>query len=65
MNRVTLPRPWIIVEHDESFEIQAANGVCVAYLYFDEGDPVRQAVRKRMDRASALAVAKAVAKIGA
>ena len=64
-SKVKLTRPWTIIEHQESFEIQSSSGISVAYVYFDEGDPIRQAVRKRMDRASALAVAKAIAKIGA
>ncbi len=31
-----LPAPWSIIEHSESFEIQAANDQNLAYVYFED-----------------------------
>ena len=45
MTEGTFPRPWRVVEHEESFEIQAANGRNICYLYFAHGE--RRMVMKR------------------
>ena len=33
-----LPPPWLIVEHEESFEMQDKEGKKIAYVYFED-DP--------------------------
>jgi len=58
-----LTKPWIIVEHSESFEVQASNGVGVAYVYFED-EEIRRGLLKRMSKALALRVAKRIAAVG-
>ncbi|HWW46298.1 MAG TPA: hypothetical protein VNZ94_00465 [Xanthobacteraceae bacterium] len=58
-----LPKPWTIVEHSESFEVQASNGVGVAYVYFED-EEIRRGLLKRMSKALALRVAKRIAAVG-
>lgn len=31
-----LTPPWSIIEHEESFEVQTASGLKLAFVYFDE-----------------------------
>jgi hypothetical protein len=57
-----LPAPWIVIEHEESFEVQAANGVHVAFVYFEE-EITRRQLQRRMTRADARFVAERIARL--
>jgi len=54
--------PLKITEHEEAFGITDAAGKSVAWIYFDDGCPVRRSVRKRMTKDEAVETAKAIAR---
>lgn len=56
------PRPWMIVEHEESFEIRDAAGDTVTYIYFED-EPLRRSVSGRVTKAEARAEAEALLRI--
>jgi hypothetical protein len=37
-----LSKPWEIIEHRESFEVKTANGLGVAFVYFEDENPSRR-----------------------
>jgi hypothetical protein len=45
-------KPWVLVEHEESFEIASANGRILAYVYFED-EQGRRDVTKRISREDA------------
>jgi hypothetical protein len=45
-------RPWRIVEHEGSFEIQSADERALAHVYFENGEG-RRGVMKRLHREDA------------
>jgi hypothetical protein len=47
-----LARPWRIVEHEESFEIQSADEHALAHVYFEDEEG-RRGVMKRLRREDA------------
>ena len=59
-----LPKPWRVVEKEECFIIESAEGYPIAYLYFaDRPDPA--STTKRLTKPQAKAVAAAFVKVGA
>ncbi len=60
-----LPAPWSIIEHSESFEIQAANGQNLAYVYFEDENATRRHIMGRLTRDEAAPVAANIAKLPA
>lgn len=59
-------RPWHLIEHQESFEIQDADDFHIAFIYFDvTGDQVSRKVRRRITKDQARAVAEHLLAIGA
>ena len=57
-------KPWVIVENPESFVVRSANGINIAYVYFED-EKGRADVMGRMNRTQALAIANRIAMIGA
>lgn len=55
-----LPSPWSIIEHSESFEVRAANGIKIAFVYFED-EITRRQLQHRMTREDALYVAQQIA----
>ena len=55
------PGPWVIEESTESFCVVAPDGTVLAYIYFEDDLPTRRATSKRVTRAEAWALAKAIA----
>ena len=37
-----LSPPWEIIEHRESFEVRTANGLTIAFDYFEDENPTRR-----------------------
>jgi len=62
MTKISLPLR--VIETTESFAIEDAAGTSIAYVYFDDGDAVRRAVRKRLTKAQARQVAKRIRALG-
>jgi len=58
-----LTKPWIIVEHSESYEVRSSNDVGVAYVYFDNHES-RRSRTKWMPKPLALRVARRIAALG-
>ena len=56
------PPPWSIDEQTESFVIKDANGLPIAYVYFED-EPQRQTSTKRLSRDEAFLVAVNIAKL--
>lgn len=52
-------KPWKIVEHEESFEIQDAAGVHLCYVYFTD-DPIRRGMMKRLSKYDARRMAEQI-----
>jgi len=50
------PAPWTVVELQEAFRIEDANGFALSYVYFAE-DPQRQGVTGRMSKDEARRIA--------
>jgi hypothetical protein len=42
-------KPWKLVDHDESFEIQDAAGVALAFIYYED-EPIRRGMMKRLSK---------------
>jgi hypothetical protein len=57
-----LPAPWRVIDHDESFEVQATDSQNIAYVYFDD-TPVPGRIRPRLSRDMARRVAANIAKL--
>lgn len=55
-------KPWQLLEHKESFEIQNASGEHLAYIYHED-EPGRRDVMKRLTREDALTMAKAILRL--
>jgi hypothetical protein len=55
--------PLKITRYEESFIVRDAHEVSIFTVYFDEGDPVRRGVRKRLDKVEAEAIAKQIARL--
>lgn len=55
------PAPWGIEESVESVRVVARDGTVLAYVYFEDEQPSRRALTRRVTRAEALALAKAIA----
>ena len=53
--------PWEIEESAESVRVVAKDGSVLAYIYFEDDLPTRRATGKRVTRAEAWAMAKAIA----
>jgi hypothetical protein len=45
-------KPWMLVEHEESFEVASASGRILAYVYFED-EQGRRDVTKRISREDA------------
>jgi hypothetical protein len=58
-----LTAPWEIIEHRESFEVKTANGLGVAFVYFEDDNPTRRFEMGRLTRDEALRVALNIAKL--
>jgi hypothetical protein len=50
--RQAYSRPWVLVENEESFRVDTASSVHLAYFYFED-EPGRRDVMKRMTREEA------------
>lgn len=57
-------RPWTIVENPESFEVLDADGVKLAFVYFED-EPLRRALVKRLSKDEARRLAKEIARLPA
>lgn len=57
-----LPAPWVVIEHDESYEVRDASGQSLAYLYFAD-EPGRQRATRRISREEARRVAAHIARL--
>lgn len=51
-SRRTIQRPWQVLEHPESFEVQSANGIRLAHFYFED-EETRRSLQNRLSRAEA------------
>jgi hypothetical protein len=40
------PPPWQVIEHPESFEVQGATGQALAFVYFEDEDGRRNAMKR-------------------
>ena len=49
-------RPWVLIEHSESFSVDAANGTHLGSFYFED-EPVRRAIMHRMTKEEARRIA--------
>jgi hypothetical protein len=67
MTTVTEPRrlspPWDVIEHRESFQVRTANGLGVAFIYFEDENPTRRFEMGRLTKDEALRVALNIAKL--
>lgn len=52
-------KPWAIIEHPESFEIRTANGIRIAFVYFED-EKSRADLNRRPNKKQALARAGAM-----
>ena len=59
--------PWEIIEHRESFEVRTANGLTIAFVYFEDENPTRRFEMGRLTKDEARRVAANIthARIGA
>jgi hypothetical protein len=55
-------RPWKVIEHDESYEVQDAVGLPLASVYF-ENETVRQPSTRRLSKDEARRVAAQIARL--
>lgn len=55
-------KPWKMVEHDESFEIQDAAGVHLCHVYFSD-DPIRAGMMKRLSKYDARRMAEQILRL--
>jgi hypothetical protein len=56
------PLPWQVIEHAESLEVQDAIGQALEFVYFEDEDGRRRAM-KRLTRDEARRIASNVAKL--
>jgi hypothetical protein len=56
-------RPGTSIEHRESFEIRTANGLGVAFVYFEDENPARRFEMGRLTKDEARRVAANIAKL--
>lgn len=57
-----LSAPWTVLEHEESFEVRSANGLELAFIYFEDS-PTRRDLQKRLTRDEARRVAANIARM--
>jgi len=57
-----LTPPWALIEHAESFEVRSANGLTLAFVYFED-DPTRRRLTNRLTRDEAYRVAANIVKL--
>lgn len=62
MSTERLPPPWVVVEHQESYEVRAANGITVSFTYFDD-EPTRRAITRRPTKDQARRIAAGIARL--
>jgi hypothetical protein len=55
-------RPWKVIEHDESYEVQDAVGLPLAFVYF-ENEATRQSSMRRLSKDEARRVAAQIARL--
>jgi hypothetical protein len=55
-------RPWKVIEHDESYEVQDAVGLLLASVYF-ENETIRQSSTRRLSKDEARRVAAQIARL--
>ena len=55
-------RPWKVIEHDESYEVQDAVGLQLASVYFENGT-IRQSSTRRLSKDEARRVAAQIARL--
>jgi hypothetical protein len=62
----TLPRrfaqPWVVIEHDESYEVQDAAGLHMAFVHFDT-ESTRQSMMNRLSKDEAHRMATQIARL--
>ena len=58
-----LSKPWAVIERKESFEVRTANGLGMAFVYFEDENPTRRFEMGRLTRDEALRVALNIAKL--
>ena len=58
-----LSPPWDVIEHRESFQVRTANGLGVAFVYFEEENPTRRFEMGRLTKDEARRVAANIAKL--
>jgi hypothetical protein len=56
------PSPWRIEENSESYVVVDDNGQRLAFVYFED-EPVRQMTTKRIGKADAYQLARAISRI--
>jgi hypothetical protein len=66
LNRDVPPfiKPWRLLEHDESFEIQDAAQRTLAFVYFTD-DPTRATFMRRLSKANARTMAEQILRLPA
>ena len=52
-----LSPPWEVIEHRESFQVRTANGLGVAFIYFEDENPTRRFEMGRLTKDEARRVA--------
>jgi hypothetical protein len=55
-------RPWKVIEHDESYEVQDAVGLPLASVYF-ENETIHQSSTRRLSKDEARRVAAQIARL--
>jgi len=55
-------RPWKVIEHDESYEVQDAVRLQLASVYFENGT-IRQSSTRRLSKDEARCVAAQIARL--
>jgi hypothetical protein len=55
-------RPWKVIEHEESYEVQDAVGLPLASVYF-ENETIRQTSTRRLSKDEARRVAAQIARL--
>jgi hypothetical protein len=58
-----LSAPWDVIEHRESFQVRSANGLGVAFIYFEDENPTRRFEMGRLTKDEARRVAANIAKL--
>lgn len=52
-------KPWKIVDHEESFEVQDAAGVALCFIYYED-EPIRRGMMKRLSKYDARRMAEQI-----